>query len=45
MRLLNRFVPLCGLVLALASGGFAQRQSSPPILPDRTRTPWGMRWM
>ncbi|MCW3098031.1 MAG: hypothetical protein JWL77_3649 [Chthonomonadaceae bacterium] len=39
MRLLNRFVPLCGLVLAISSGGFAQRQSSPPILPDRTRTP------
>jgi hypothetical protein len=39
MRLLNRFVPLCGLVLAVSSGGFAQRQSSPPILPDPTRTP------
>ena len=39
MRLLNRFMPLCGLVLALSSGGFAQRQSSPPLVPDRTRTP------
>ena len=39
MRLLNRFAPLCGLVLALSSGGFAQRQSSPPVLPNRTLTP------
>jgi hypothetical protein len=39
MRLLNRFVPLCGLVFALSSGGFAQRQSSPPLMPDPTRTP------
>ena len=39
MRLLNRFAPLCGLVLALSSGGFAQRQSSPPSLPDSTLTP------
>lgn len=39
MRLLNRFAPLCGLVLALSSGGFAQRRNSPPVLPDRTLTP------
>ena len=39
MPRLYRFVPLCGLVLALSSGGFAQRQSSPPTLPDRTLTP------
>jgi hypothetical protein len=39
MRLFFRFAPLCGLALALASGGFAQRQSSPPVLPDRTLTP------
>jgi hypothetical protein len=35
----NRFAPLCGLVLAVSSGGFAQRQSSPPLMPDHTRTP------
>lgn len=39
MRLSYRFAPLLGLVLAVSSGGFAQRQSSPPILPDRTLTP------
>ncbi len=39
MRLFNRFVPLCGLVLALSSGGFAQRQGSALILPDRNLTP------
>ena len=39
MRPFNRFAPICGLVFALASGGFAQRQSSAPLLPDRTLTP------
>ena len=39
MRLRNRWVPLAGLALALASGGFAQRQGSAPLLPDHTRTP------
>ena len=39
MRLLNRFAPLCGLVFALSSGGFAQRHSSSPLVPDRTLTP------
>ena len=40
MSVIPRLVPLCGLILALSSGGFArQRQNSPPLLPDRTLTP------
>lgn len=39
MRLLNRFVPLCGLVCALSSGGFAQRHSASALVPDAALTP------